>query len=239
VGLDIAVQLATSVVACQNGTVPTALEDARRILDDYGRRWLVWNRVESLPCKAVSECLDAYRMAVEQIIRASDSRDVQKSGAGVAFVAYKAPHIPTGAEILWATPVGFNVLEAAVTQLYEIENSIGAAQALRESAAIKKLESATKRAENAKRQIDTTFNLAVNSFMPMTRRDKCEYFFNYRADAKGPLGQAHDQLVQAKDELVTAARMAVVIKQNVDEQAGVVATQDGRSTDIAQFCAGS
>lgn len=46
--------LATNFVSCQNFAVPTAKNDASKIMAGLSSKWLVWNRVESTGCTDVA-----------------------------------------------------------------------------------------------------------------------------------------------------------------------------------------
>jgi hypothetical protein len=119
-----------SVVACEPGQQSGALKNLKDILNDYNGRWLVWNRLDSIKCQTVKECLAAYKKEVDVQVHTADPymvRDVTASKAGEAFSAYVEPPLPT----FPAWSFNFDEFERALGQLYAIENSIYAARAVR------------------------------------------------------------------------------------------------------------
>jgi len=237
--------LAASVVSCQSGAIPTAQADIRAIMVDFGGRWLVWNRATSIGCKTAVECSGSYRKVVEEVVRTSDQRDVEASGAQQRLATFKAPYrsewlewLPNWLTERWAGPAEFDPLEAALTELYAIENSVGGAQAIRESDAIKKLKNAQKTTDVAKSQIDTTYSAAFQQpgFMGIAFHDNCEKFFGVLVGDK--LKQPRALLAEAKQELDTAVTTASLIRQDADAQAALIATQVKRATEPAIFCKG-
>ena len=227
------IMLSTSVVWCQNGMVPTGQADAGKIIGDFGGKWLVWNRAESIGCKSAVECLDLYRKAVEQVANTSDPRDVKSSGG---LVAYKEPDI-SGPLKRWLFGEGdFEPIETALTQLYQIENSIGAAQALRESSAIKKLEAAKEATNLAKREIDSIHTTVLReTVFANIVGDKCNYQLKVSEDR---LKNPRTHLNEAQKNLGEALEMTNLVQKDVNEQNSLVATQIKRTTEPALFCSG-
>ena len=105
----------------------------------YLRRWLVWNRVQSLGCQSALTCTASYKQAIDQIIVTSDPRDIQSAGAKVTLAGYQQPDDPGLWQWLTGQRANFASIETALTLLYKVENSVGAAQVIRESTAITKL----------------------------------------------------------------------------------------------------
>lgn len=142
--------LAASLVSCQNAALPTAQEDAGKIIADLSRRWLVWNRLQSIGCQNLADCLDAYRAVVAEVVETSDQRDLDASGGQDALLRYQEPPRPGAIRFSF----DFDKFENAFTQLFLIENSIGAAKTLREASAVKILNAAIEKMTSAKGLLD-------------------------------------------------------------------------------------
>jgi hypothetical protein len=228
----------TTLISCRFGGINAGLADTNKIMDDYAGRWLVWNRVESLACKGALECVAIYKGEVDRIVVKSDKRDREQSKANEMLAAYKVPDNPKWWNAFWSRPVDFDQIETALTQLYQIENSIGAAQALRESAAIAVLTTETKTIDNTKQEITAAFNEAAKETQFIMRMvvpgDRCKVLFHA---AEEKLKQSAGQLTEAQKALDAAVEKSNIIQEKVAAQNAIVVAQLKRTT-AEDFCKG-
>jgi hypothetical protein len=216
--------IGATYVSCQTGSVPEARSDIKKILDNYRAKWLVWNRVESLKCTSSIDCLPIYKTTINTIIDSSDERDLVGSKARAIFQAIDIPKQAAG---LFAPEIEFNKIEDMAMQLYELENAIGGAKAVREAKAIDLLNRAKQGIQDAKNKIDQQRKLA-DAFQ---RAFPC-YKFGYAR--MRPLKQ--QPLTEAIQWLHDSAAMAPLLKEEVDPQLVLANTQFKRTTDIVEFC---
>jgi hypothetical protein len=218
--------LTTSIVSCE-GNLPTAQADARKILDDYSARWLVWNRVESIRCRAALECTVAYKKLVEDIARKSDPRDVKSSEAQPMLASIVVPEASSSWKLL-ASPVEFDKIETSLTQLYQIENSIGGAKAIREAEAVNKLKTIQEATQAAKNQIDAPFNeLRSIHLPPLSRRG---FLLDWCQRLPGRLAKSHKMLTEVGRDPEAARQISDVIEPNAAEQDKIITAQLARAT---------
>lgn len=119
------------ILKCTVGPPAYAVEGTK-VLEDMNGRFLVWNRISGLGCVTVASCLPAYRDTVEKMVASADRRD-SKTANGPAMLQNVV--YPEKGGFLAPSP-GFVSYEAALTDLFQIENSVGSARARREASAL-------------------------------------------------------------------------------------------------------
>jgi hypothetical protein len=219
--------IAAAYVSCQSASVLTAKADAKRILDDYRVRWLAWNRVESLKCTSSIDCLPIYKTTVSKVIDNSEERDLTASKVRVTF---QGLDLPKQGKWPFASEIEFNKIEAIAMQLYEIENAIGGAKAVREAKAIDALNRAKQRIQEAKNRIDQQRKALDTVFRGLAIKITCEDL------GRSYMPPLKDSLTEAIQGLNDATTMADLVKQEADSQLLTANTQLKRTTDVMQFC---
>jgi hypothetical protein len=248
--------MAAAIVSCQAGKVVPAQIDVQKIIDDYGGRWLVWNRAQNFKCATARVCVSDYIKEVGDIIRIADTRDVKLADAKTTFDAIDKPDRNWLKELV--APSDFDKFESVLTNLYKIENTIGAAKAIREASAIKKLKMAQASVDNATKKIDASLEKVKPYLKGFTVpiigiggggmigfgggggprgavviRISCQEAFT----RSGPeLTASRAILDEAKKNLVDALGLAKVIGPDVEGQLVKVDTQLNRTKDASTFC---
>lgn len=141
------IAILTSVVKCKYPRIPNVVHDLNLIDNKFNRKWLVWNRLESIKCADGSACIAAYNALVASQVNSTDTdskKDVKESHADEAFSKFTVPDGP-GFFSFWKSS-DYDKFDDALTELYMIENSIYLARARR-------LDTADQKFAEAKKQI--------------------------------------------------------------------------------------
>jgi hypothetical protein len=243
--------VAASVVACQAGGVAIAASDAKAIMADYSRRWLVWNRLETLQCGSATDCIVTYRIEVEALSQKADARDVASSGARNELSALR--NRKTSGWASWfATSPEFGQLESVLTKLFYIENAIGGARAVREASALAKLSHAATAIDEAAKQTGAAFDkIKLRLRAPaLVMQPSASGMFNFAgnpfhlsceqafAASSADLARAGTLLEDARKELTEARALSSIVQEEADVDIGRATNQSKRTKDAATFCIG-
>jgi hypothetical protein len=139
------IAILTSVVKCKYPRIAIVVHDLNLIEHKFNRKWLVWNRLESIKCADGSACIAAYNALVAAQVNSTDTdskKDVKESHADDAFSKFTVPDGP-GFFSFWKSS-DYDKFDDALTELYMIENSIYLARARRLDRADQKFAEARK-----------------------------------------------------------------------------------------------